>query len=74
MKSFLKLAFTEVDNTTWCVSKMMGVYAFLHYHAISAWEVFHQGAMFNPEAYGLGLAGLLGSLGVLLGLKKETPP
>lgn len=73
MHNFFRTLFTEADNKTWCVSKMMGAYAFLHYHAISAWEVLHQGAVFDPQAYGLGLGSVFATLGVLLGLKKDTP-
>lgn len=72
MKNLLKLLFTEADNKTWCISKMMGFYAFLHYHVISAWEVLHVGTAFDPTAYGTGLGALFATLGVLLGLKKET--
>ena len=70
--NWLKHWLTESDNQTFDPSKAMGIYAFLHYHAISGWQVLHQGATFDPVAYGTGIGALFTTLGVLFGLKKES--
>ena len=71
--TLLKHCFTESDNSTFDASKMMGAYAFIHYHVISGWQFFHDHVAFNGTEYGTGLGALFATLGVLLGLKKETP-
>ena len=67
----IKHWFTEKDNQTWDLAKAMGAYAFVHYHAMNSWNVYH-GVVFNPQEYATGLGILLTTLGVLLGLKKDA--
>jgi hypothetical protein len=70
---WLKHWLTESDNTTFDPTKAMGIYAFLHYHLVSGWQFFHDHVAFDPTGYGTGIGALFATLGVLFGLKKETP-
>jgi hypothetical protein len=66
--------FTEPDQKTVCVARVIGVGAALQGNALCAWDVIVQHAHFDFQAYGLGMAATLTALGVALGMKKDAQP
>ncbi len=69
---FLKDLFTEPDNATWCLVKIMagsGIFVFL---ACSLMHVYLN-KTFDYLAFGGGIAALIGGSGIGMSLKKDTP-
>lgn len=72
IKNFLKQVFTEPNNSTVCVVRVLGVGAVLQGLGLSAYTVVAQHVAFDLQAYGVGIGALLGTLGAALGLKKDS--
>lgn len=73
IKEFFTKLITEPDNKTPCAAKLMGIGSFFSFHGLLGWDVFYNHIAFNPTGYAAGISGLFATLGVLLGLKKDTP-
>lgn len=69
---FLRQIFTEPDNKTFCMVKVLAAVGSVQYLGLSV-ASYVQHATFDPQAYAVGLGALLGGVGVALGLKKDTP-
>lgn len=67
----IKHWFTEKDNKTWDMSKAMGAYAFIHFHAMVGYTTY-MSHVFDMQQYGIGVGALFTTLGVLFGLKKDS--
>ena len=73
IKKFLNDLFTEVDNRTFDLSKVLAVMAVINGLGLTIYEVVWKGTTFNMESYGLGVGLLFGGLAAVLTFKKETP-
>lgn len=71
MKQFLTNLFTEPDNQTWCIVKVLvalGTFTFL---GLAIIHVVHNHS-FDPQAFGVGFGALLAGGGGSLMMKKDT--
>lgn len=68
----IKHWFTESDNQTWDLSKAMGAFSFVFFHSAVGYSTYLSHT-FDMQQYGVGVGALFTTLGVLLGLKKESP-
>ena len=71
MKTLFTHLFTEADNQTFDVVRVLAAATIVAFIALSAIAVIKTG-VFDPQAFGLGSGGLFGGLGAALGLKKEA--
>lgn len=69
----LKDWFTEQDNTTHDVAKVLAALIVLTGLGLSAYAVLWAGDKFDVTAFGTGFALLFGGVGAALALKKEAP-
>jgi hypothetical protein len=72
MKFFMDL-FTESDNVTWDLGRVLGSIAFLQYlgYGLDAYVI--RGQMFDPISAGSGLAAMMAGFGAMILMKgKET--
>ena len=72
VKKFLNDMFTEVDNRTFDLSKVLAVMAVINGLGLTIYEVVWKGTTFNMESYGLGVGLLFGGLAAVLTFKKES--
>ena len=72
VKKFLNDMFTEVDNRTFDLSKVLALVAVVNGLALTVYEVVWKGTTFNMESYGLGVGLLFGGLAAVLTFKKES--
>ena len=72
VKKFLNDMFTEVDNRTFDLSKVLAVMAVINGLGLTIYEVVWKGPTFNMESYGLGVGLLFGGLAAVLTFKKES--
>ena len=72
VKKFLSDMFTETDNHTFDLSKVLAVIAVMNGLALTVYEVVWKGTVFNMESYGLGIGLLFGGLAAVLTFKKES--
>ena len=72
IKKFLNDMFTEVDNRTFDLSKVLAVIAVINGLALTVYEVVWKGTAFDMESYGLGIGLLFGGLAAVLTFKKES--
>lgn len=71
-KKILNDWFTEVDNKTFDITKVLAVLSIATGIGLAIYSVVTQGQTFNYQDYGLGTAALFAGVGVALGLKKES--
>lgn len=71
-KKFLTQLFTEVDNKTFDLTKVLALLAIVNGLGLATYEVVYKGTMFDFQAFGIGVGVLFGGLAAVLGLKKET--
>jgi hypothetical protein len=71
-KKVLKDWFTEVDNKTFDITKVLAVVSIATGIGLAIYSVVVKGDPFDYNNYGLGTAALFAGVGVALGLKKDT--
>ena len=71
MKQFFTNLFTEPDNQTWCIVKVLVGCGAMTFMGLSVVHVLHNHA-FDPQAFGVGFGALLAGGGGSLYLKKDT--
>lgn len=64
--------FTEVDNRTFDITKVLAVFSIGTGIGLAIFSVVVKSQEFNYQDYGLGTAALFAGVGVALGLKKDT--
>lgn len=72
-RSLVKELFTEPDGQTHDIARYLAAAAIAHSLFLSGWDVVVNHAHFDMQNYGTGMGVLFAGLGVLLGLKKDTP-
>lgn len=72
VKRVLNDLFTETDNHTFDLAKVLALLAVVNGLGLTIYEVAWKGTTFNMESYGLGIGLLFGGLAAILGFKKET--
>ena len=72
IKKFLNDLFTETDNHTFDLAKVLALLAVVNGLWLTIYEVVWKGTTFNMESYGLGIGLLFGGLAAVLTFKKET--
>lgn len=73
IKKVLNDWFTEVDNKTFDITKVLAVISIVAGIGLAIFSVVYKGQEFNYQDYGLGTAALFAGVGVALSVKKETP-
>ncbi len=71
-KKVIKEWFTETDNETADVTKVLAAVSVMTGIGLAVFSVVVLGKEFNYQDYGLGTAALFGGIGVALGLKKDS--
>jgi hypothetical protein len=69
---FLRDLFTEPDNITWCLVKVMAGSGIVVFLLCSILHVYLN-KTFDYLAFGGGIAALIGGSGLGMSLKKDTP-
>ena len=72
LKKLLNDMFTETDNHTFDLSKVLALLAVVNGLALTVYEVVWKGTTFNFQDYGIGVGLLFGGLAAVLTFKKET--
>ena len=72
IKKFLNDLFTETDNHTFDLAKVLALLAVVNGLGLTIYEVAWKGTTFNFQDYGIGVGLLFGGLAAVLTLKKET--
>lgn len=72
MKKLLMQIFTEPDNSTFCPVRLLALVGSFQYLGLTLAH-YIQHAVFVPQDFALGFGALVGSLGVALGIKKDSP-
>jgi len=72
VKKILNDWFTEVDNKTFDITKVLAVLSIATGIGLAIFSVAYKGQAFNYQDYGLGTAALFAGVGVALGMKKES--
>lgn len=72
IKKVLNDWFTEVDNKTFDITKVLAVLSIATGIGLAIFSVAYKGQAFNYQDYGLGTAALFAGVGMALGLKKDT--
>ena len=72
IKKVLNDWFTEVDNKTFDVTKVLAVVSIITGIGLAIYSVVVKGEPFDYNNYGLGTAALFAGVGVSLGLKKDS--
>lgn len=72
VKKILNDLFTEVDNNTFDITKVLAVLSIATGIGLAIFSVAYKGQEFNYQDYGLGTAALFAGVGVALGMKKES--
>jgi hypothetical protein len=72
IKKVLNDWFTEVDNKTFDITKVLAVFSIGTGIFLAIFSVVYKAQAFNYQDYGLGTAALFAGLGVALGLKKDS--
>lgn len=68
---FLNLM-TEPDNKTHCPARWCGILGFVYAIAIHAYTTIINHIPFDLTSFGTGYAAMMATLGIALGLKKDT--
>jgi hypothetical protein len=73
VKKVLNDWFTEIDNKTFDVTKVLAVISIVTAIGLAIFSVVYQGQPFDFQDYGLGTAALFAGVGIAFSVKKETP-
>ena len=73
IKGWIHNIVSETDNKTICPVRVLAILGTLQGLGIQAWDVIGNHAAFNLEQFGIGMGAMLGSLGLALGFKKDSP-
>lgn len=73
IKKFFTQLFTEVDNQTFDVAKVLGAVAIVVGLSLAGYSVIKGGKDFSVTDFGTGMAALFAGVGVAMGFKKDTP-
>jgi hypothetical protein len=73
MANFFKSAFTEVDNETFDISKVLGALSVVSAIFLEGWHVIVHNAPFNMQDFGIGTGALFAGLAAVFGFKKDSP-
>jgi hypothetical protein len=74
IKTFLSNMFTEVDNVTWDLTKVLAGFAVSVALCLAIYSTVIKKDTFSMSDFGTGIAALFAGLGVSLGMKKDTTP
>jgi len=69
---FLKSMFTEVDNKTFDLSKILAALSVVTSLILSVYSVVWRGDSFDVNSYGMGMAALFAGTAALLRFKKDS--
>jgi sensor histidine kinase regulating citrate/malate metabolism len=72
IKTFLKQIFTEVDNSTFDLTKILAMISILSAVGLAIFSVVYHNQTFDMQNYGLGTSALFAGVGVALGMKKDS--
>lgn len=72
LKAFLNGMFTEPNNQTPCIVRIVSVVGAVQGLGLSGYTVVVQHAAFDLQAFGIGLGAMIGGLGIALGMKKDS--
>jgi hypothetical protein len=72
MKKFIMDIVTEPNNHTICPVRIAAIAGILQYQGMALLHYF-QHHIFDAQPYALGSAAILGSAGLALGLKHDSP-
>ena len=72
INKFLNDLFTETDNHTFDLAKVLALLAIINGLGLATYEVVWKGTVFNFQDYGIGCGLLFGGLAAVLTFKKET--
>jgi hypothetical protein len=70
-REWINELFTEPNNRTLCPVRLMAVFGCVQFLTLSAWNFARVGT-FDPQAYCVGFAALMGGIGIALGTKKDS--
>lgn len=73
IKKLLTDMFTETDNSTFDISKVLGTFSILGGIFLQGWDVIYNNVHFDMQTFGTGIGILFAGLAAVLGFKKETP-
>lgn len=73
IKKFLNDLFTEADNHTFDLAKILALVAIINGLGLATYEVVQKGTPFDFQSFGAGVGILFAGLAAVLGFKKETP-
>lgn len=74
IKGWIHNMLTEVDNKTVCPVRVTAMGGTLYSFVCHGYATFIQHAPFDMQAFSLGLSAILGTLGLALGVKKDSTP
>ena len=72
IKKVISNWFTEVDNTTFDVTKALATVSVLTGIGLAIFSVVWKDLPFNYQDYAIGTAALFAGLGVAMGMKKDS--
>ena len=72
IKKFFNDMFTETDNHTFDLAKVLALLAIVNGLALATYEVVWKGTAFDFTQFGTGVGVLFAGLAAVLGFKKET--
>jgi uncharacterized membrane protein YeiH len=72
IKKFLKQIFTEVDNSTFDLTKILAMISILSAVGLTIFSVVYHNQALDMQNYGLGISALFAGVGVALGMKKDS--
>jgi hypothetical protein len=72
IRQFLLDIFTEPNNNTVCVLRVAGIGGIVFALGAQAYSLIVHGTPFNIESFAIGYGALIGTLGVALGIKKDS--
>ena len=72
LKQWLVELFTESNNKTADLSKILALLAIVDGLYLATYDVVMRGAVFSFQDFGTGVGILFAGIGVVLGFKKET--
>ena len=72
VKKVLNDVFTETDNHTFDLAKVLALLAVVNGLALATYEVVWKGSVFDFNQFGTGVGVMFAGLAAVLGFKKET--
>jgi len=72
MKRFISNMFTEPDNETFDIARVLAAMAVLTGLFLSIVGVIYKNVPINMQDYGIGIGALFAGLGIALGVKKDS--